>query len=64
MRKGFVMLVMMVGFTAFLSCERENNPMDDSATTRGASVNDSTDNNGGITITVDTTWNGETHINF
>ena len=58
------MLVMMVELMALLSCERENSSLEDNATTRGASVNDSTDNKGGITITVDTTWNGENHINF
>ena len=62
------MLVIMVGFVAFLSCERENSPMEDNATTRGAAKNDSIESDSGKVrygdVVIDTTWNGETHINF
>lgn len=46
-----------------VSCSREETT-DENAFTRSASVNDSTENKGGVTIMVDTVWNGESHIGF
>lgn len=44
-----------------ISCSREE-MTDENPLTRSASVNDSTENKGGVTIAVDTAWNGESHI--
>lgn len=68
MKAVFVILVMAAGLTAILSCERENNPLDENAATRGTSLIDSVDSDSGKVrygnVVVDTSWNGETHINF
>lgn len=53
-------IVFVIVFAAFcmgvvFSCGKEETSVESDATTRGAVANDSTDNKGGITITVDTT---------
>ena len=62
------MLVMMVGLAVMLSCEREYNPVDENATTRGTNLNDTVDLDSGKVrigdVVIDTTWNGETQVNF
>jgi hypothetical protein len=48
----------------FTACEKEI-PAEDDALTRAAQQNDSTASGGlGITVTIDTVWKGETHINY
>lgn len=65
MKKGFVILMAVVIMATIVACGNDNPIEDDSALTRGAGVNNSTDNTkGGITIEIDTVWNGETHIGF
>lgn len=61
--KGFGILMIAACLFTAVACSKDETT-EENALTRGASVNDSTQNNGGITITVDTAWNGESHIRF
>ena len=61
--KGLGLLFVVACIVMAGSCSREE-LIDENALTRSAYVNDSTGNKGGITVTVDTTWNGETYIGF
>ena len=56
-------LIIIVSFLC-VSCEKEIS-VDHDALTRSAQPNDSTAGGGlGLTITIDTVWNGETNITF
>ena len=60
----FTFLCLTLFLLTFTACEKEI-PADDDALTRAAQQNDSTARGGlGITVTIDTVWKGETHINY
>ena len=61
--KGLGLFFVAVCMIMAASCSREETT-DENALTRSASVNDSIENKGGVTVTVDTTRNGESHISF
>ena len=43
------------------SCNKENDPIDENATTRGTNVKDSMENSG---VTLNTEWEPDTTVNF
>ena len=43
------------------SCNKENDPIDENATTRGTNTNDSTEKGG---ITLNTEWGPDSTVNF
>lgn len=43
------------------SCNKENDPIDENATTRGTNVKDSTENSG---ITLNAEWEPDSTVNF
>ena len=51
----------MVALEAIYSCNRENEPIDENATTRGTNVKDSTENS---CITLNTEWKPDSTVNF
>ena len=53
--------MVVVGVVAIFSCNRENDPIDENATTRGAYANDSTEKGG---ITLNTEWGPDSTVNF
>ena len=61
--KGLGLVFIAVCIFTFVSCNREETT-NENALTRSVSVNDSTEDKGRVSITVDTVWNGETHIGF
>lgn len=61
MKKSFLILMVVVGVVAIFSCNRENDPIDENATTRGTNANDSTENSG---ITLNTEWEPDSTVNF
>lgn len=61
MKKSFLILMVVVGVVAIFSCNRENDPIDENATTRGAYANDSTEKGG---ITLNTEWGPDSTVNF
>lgn len=46
---------------AVSSCNKENDPIDENATTRGTNANEPTENGG---ITLNTEWEPDTTVNF
>lgn len=61
MKKIFLILIVVVGIVAIFSCNRENDSIDEIATTRGTNVKDSTENSG---ITLNTEWEPDSTVNF
>lgn len=51
----------MVALEVIYSCKRENEPIDEIATTRGTNVKDSTENSG---VTSNTEWEPDSTVNF
>ena len=73
MRKGlYIVLAVLTVSIAFGACGKEEaevvNEPDVTYSSRGASLNDSTESDSGKVrigdVVIDTTWNGETHIFF
>lgn len=63
MKKVLVIVFAMVGLTVFFACNKESEAVGDDALTRGANVNDST-KQGGVTITINDEWAGDTTVHF
>jgi hypothetical protein len=61
MKKIRLILIAVVGIVAIFSCNRENDPIDENATTRGSNANDSTEKGG---ITLNTEWGPDSTVNF
>ena len=61
MKKGFIVLMAIAGMLFMYACSQDD-PIREDATTRGATKNDST--GGGITITINDEWAGDTTIQF
>lgn len=61
MKKILLILNAVVALAAIYSCNRENEPIDENATTRGMDVKDSTENSG---ITLNTEWEPDSTVNF
>lgn len=61
MKKIFLILIAVVAIEAVYFCNRENEPIDENATTRGTNVTDSTKNRG---ITLNTEWEPACTVNF
>ena len=53
--KGLGLFFVAASILMAVSCSREETT-DENALTRSASVNDSTENEGGLNINIDTTW--------
>lgn len=68
--KKLLILIAVCGVVTILSCSKEDaTPLGETnATTRNAGIGDSAETDSGKVrigdIVIDTTWNGETHINF
>ena len=61
MKKIRLILIAVVALEVICSCNRESDPIDEIATTRGTNVKDSTENSG---ITFNTEWEPDTTVNF
>lgn len=61
MKKIFLILIAVVALEAIYSCNRENEPIDENAATRGTDVKDSTENSG---VTSNTEWEPDSTVNF
>ncbi len=61
MKKPMLIIFAVICMGAVFSCDKENEPIDDSISTRRTNANDSTENGG---ITLNTEWVPDTAVNF
>lgn len=61
MKKSMVILFASICMGAVFLCNKENDPINENATTRGTNANDSTENGG---ITLNTEWVPDSTVNF